>query len=157
MRLVLDRRYKCDKYTIGHLYLDKKGQMAYLCDTLEDKDMGLSSDMPLSRILSVKVYGETAIPTGTYKISKTISPKFKYRVWGKKYGGYVPEISSVKGFSGVRVHPANRASELLGCVALGKNTVKGQVTQSQKTYYEIMDKYIVPSWDKGEEVYLTIK
>lgn len=157
MRLVLDRRYKCDKYTIGHLYLDKRGQMVYLCDTLEDKDRGLRNDMPLSRILSVKVYGETAIPTGTYKISKTISPKFKYRVWGKRYGGYVPEISSVKGFGGVRIHPANRASELLGCVALGRNTVKGQVTQSQKTYYDIMDKYIIPAWDKSEDVYLTIK
>ena len=157
MRLVLDRIYKGDKYTIGHLYVEKNGQMTYLCDTLEDKDRGIKSKWPIMQILSVKVHGETAIPLGTYKIVKTISPKFKYRVWGKRYGGYVPEIQSVPGFSGVRIHPANKATEVDGCVAVGKNTVKGQVTNSQKTYYDLMDKYIVQAWNSGEDIYLTIK
>lgn len=160
MYLVLTRIYKCDQYTIGRLYLEKNGQMTYLCDTLEDRDRGLKLKWPLSQILAVKVPGETALPLGSYKIIKTISPKFKYRVWGKKYGGYVPEITPVSGysgFSGTRLHPANKASEIEGCVAVGKNTIKGQVTQSQKTYYDLMDKYIVPAWDKGEAIYLTIK
>ena len=155
--LLLDRFYKGCEYTIGHLYRNMNGQMVYICDMLEDKDRGLKQKWPLSQILANKVYGETAIPRGTYELVPTVSPKFKYRVWGKKYNGIVPEYKNVPGFSGVRMHPANKATELLGCTAPGKNTIKGQVTQSQATYYTLMDKYFMPTWDKGGKVWITIQ
>ena len=66
--------------------------------------------MPLSEITAKKVYGETAIPTGTYKITmNVISNKFKNRVWAKPYGGKVPRILDVPAFEGVLLHPGTTA------------------------------------------------
>ena len=45
-------------YTIGHLYVDGK----YVCDTIEDKDRGLTQEMPLAEILKQKIMAQTAIP-----------------------------------------------------------------------------------------------
>lgn len=156
-RLTLKRFFKGPEYTIGRLYYWKNGQMVYVCDTIEDCDRGLFNSWPLSKILANKKYGVTAIPYGTYELVRTVSPKFKYRVWGRRYGGVVPEFKGVQGFSGVRMHPANKATELLGCVAPGLNTVKGQVTQSQKSYYKIMDTYLIPAWERGDRVFISIE
>ena len=49
----------------------------YVCDTLEDKDRGLTSNMSVAQICGVKIKGETAIPTGRYLVDmKTVSPRF---------------------------------------------------------------------------------
>jgi hypothetical protein len=153
MELTLKRVYLAPDYTIGRLYANQ----ILVCDTIEDCDRGLKSSWSAQQILKVKVYGETAIPKGRYRIRLTVSPKFKYRVWGKKYGGIVPEVDGVKCYSGVRIHPANRATELLGCIAPGKNTKKGMVTSSQQWYYTLMDNYIIPANERGEDIYLTIQ
>lgn len=153
MKLTLHRVYKDPEYTIGRLYVDQ----LLLCDTIEDCDRGLKQSWDITQILKVKVYGRTAIPKGTYKIGFTVSPKFKYRAWAKKYGGIVPEIQNVKGYGGVRIHPANRASELLGCIAPGTNSVKGAVTQSQAAYYKLMDDWLMPAHLQGRKIYITIQ
>lgn len=153
MNLTIKRVYKCEDYTIGRLYCEQ----IYLCDTIEDCDRGLKQSWDIAHILRVKQPGQTAIGKGTYKIGFTVSPKFRYRVWGKKYGGIVPEIQNVKGYGGVRIHPANRATELLGCIAPGKNTKKGMVTSSQQWYYKLMDEYLMPAYQRGEEVTITIQ
>ena len=155
--LSLKRFYKGSEYTIGRFYHWNNGLMHYICDSIEDRDRGLVSTWPLQKILAGKKYGVTAIPTGTYELVPTVSPKFKNRTWAKRYNGIVPEIKDVPGFSGVRIHPANKADELLGCVGPGLNTVKGQVTQSQKHYFVLMDKYLMPAWGRGEKVYLKVE
>ena len=77
MNILIKRIAKKPSYTIGKMYIDGK----YFADTLEDTDRGLDQKMPLSEITAKKVYGETAIPTGTYKITmNVISNKFKNRV-----------------------------------------------------------------------------
>lgn len=153
MKLTLHRVDEDPEYTIGRLYVDQ----LLLCDTIEDCDRGLKQSWDITQILKVKVYGKTAIPKGTYKIGFTVSPKFRYRAWAKKYGGIVPEIQGVKGFDGVRIHPANRASELLGCIAPGTNSVKGAVTQSQAAYYKLMDSWLMPAHRQGRKIYITIQ
>ena len=65
IKLTLKRRYRGSQYTIGSLYINNQ----YFCDTLEDRDRGLSQQMSLDNIKLKKVYGSTAIPTGTYRIS----------------------------------------------------------------------------------------
>lgn len=73
MNILLKRIAKKSTYTIGKLYVDG----VYFCDTIEDKDRGLTQKTPLSEIKKVKVYQETAIPTGTYEITtNVISPKY---------------------------------------------------------------------------------
>jgi hypothetical protein len=64
--------------------------------------------MSEDEIKSKKIYGETAVPTGTYKIDmSTVSPKFKNRSWARPYEGKVPRLINVKGFDGVLIHPGN--------------------------------------------------
>ena len=120
------RLYKKEKYTIGKLYLNNQ----YICDTLEDTDRGLTNDMSVTEIKSKKVYGETAIPTGTYKLIVDYSPKYKKMM---------PHILDVKGFDGIRIHSGNTSKDSLGCILVGKNKEVGKVLDSRNTYNYLMD------------------
>lgn len=135
MKLVLKRIAKLDKYTIGKLYIDEE----YFCDTLEDPDRGLSSNMPLDEIKKIKVKGETAIPIGTYKINMNIiSPKFKNKSWAKPYNGKIPRLENVPGYEGILIHPGSYPEDTQGCILVGKNKIKGQVVESQNTFHSLM-------------------
>ena len=154
MNIIVERAWKKDTYTIGKLIIDGKR----ICETIEDKDRGLTDNMSVDEIKKKKVYGETAIPAGTYTISMTIiSPKFKSRAWAKKYGGIVPRILNVKGFDGVLLHPMNTAKDSYGCIGMGRNTAVGKVTNSTYWFYYIMDNYLIPAKNKKETIQLTIK
>lgn len=124
MKLILKRIAFKDTYTIGKLYIDGK----YFCDTLEDKDRGLDDSMTVEEILLNKKYGQTAIPTGTYKVQITYSPKYKRMM---------PLILNVKGYSGIRIHSGNTDKDTLGCLLVGKNTKVGMVTDSRNTYNKL--------------------
>ena len=139
MKMLLKRIAKKPTYTIGRLYIDGE----YFADTLEDRDRGLTQDMDLEDILRIKVYGETAIPTGTYRIDmNTISPKFKDRSWAKPYKGKIPRLLNVPGFDGVLLHPGNSANDSLGCVLVGNNTQVGKVLNSQAVFKRLMQKLL---------------
>lgn len=153
MNIVIDRKWKKDTYTIGNLYING----VLFSNTLEDKDRGLTSSMTLEEIGKKKIYGQTAIPIGTYEVKMTYSNRFHSRAWGKKYDGKVPELLNVKGFGGVRIHPGNKAADTLGCILVGKNSAVGMVTNSQTYYFKLLDDYIVPAVKKGEKITLTIK
>lgn len=153
MEITVDRKWKKDTYTIGVCYING----VRFSETLEDKDRGLDNSMSESVIKSKKIYGQTAIPTGTYEIKMTYSPKFANRAWAKKYSGKVVEITNVKAYSGVRIHPFNTAAESLGCIAVGRNLVKGKVLQSTIHYQKLVDDYISPALKRGEKVTITIK
>lgn len=151
MELILERKWKKSNYTIGNLYVDG----SFFSNTLEDRDRGLSDNMSINEIKSKKVYGETAIPTGTYTIDMTtISPKFKGRSWAKPTG-IVPRLLNVKGFEGVLIHPLNKASESLGCIGVGDNKVVGQIINSQDTYKRLF-KLLKDKQDKGEKITIKI-
>lgn len=124
--LKVKRLYKKEKYTIGKMYLNNQ----YVCDTLEDTDRGLTNDMSIEEIKAKKVYGETAIPTGTYKLIVD---------WSLKYQKNMPHILDVKGFDGVRIHSGNTAKDSLGCILVGKNKEVGKVLDSRNTYNYLMD------------------
>lgn len=153
MELLLNRRWKKDTYTIGELFINGKK----FSETCEDKDRGLKDSMSVTEIKSRKVYGKTAIPTGTYELKMTYSAKFATRSWARKYNGKVVEITNVKGYQGVRIHPFNTSAESLGCVAPGRNLEKGKVLQSTAYYTQLVDNYILPALNKGEKITLTIK
>lgn len=121
MRLTLKRIANRPTYCIGKLYINGK----YFADVLEDTDRGLDSTMTEEDIKKIKVKGETAIPTGIYKIILNYSPKFKK---------VMPLITNVKGYSGVRIHTGNSAKDTEGCLLVGKNTIVGRLTDSKNTY-----------------------
>lgn len=135
MKILVKRIAKLPTYTIGRMYIDNQ----YICDTIEDTDHNLTQTMPLSEIKKKKVYGETAIPTGTYKVvMNVISPKFKNRVWAKPYGGKLPRLLDVPGYDGVLIHVGNTVQDSLGCILVGENKVKGKVINSTITFNKVM-------------------
>ena len=153
MNITIKRIFKGDKYTIGKLYVNG----IYECNTLEDTDRGLTEDSPLSEIQSKKVYGETAIPTGTYKIDmNTVSPKFKDRSWAKFCGGKLPRLIDVPGYSGVLIHVGNKPADTLGCILVGDNKIKGQVINSTSTFQELYS-LMLKAKVAGEEITVTIE
>lgn len=154
MELKIKRKAFEKDYTIGKLYIDG---VAY-CDTLEDCDRGLTQDMPLEEIKAKKVYGKTAIPTGTYEVDmNTISPKFQARSWAKPYGGKLPRLLNVPGYEGILIHPFNSAAESLGCIGVGKNSIKGMITDSSRTFMSLMSKYLLPAKVRGEKITISIE
>lgn len=120
MEILLKRIAKKEAYTIGKLYIDGK----YFCDSLEDRDRGLAQSMPLSEIKRKKIKHQTAIPSGTYEIHWNYSPKYRRMM---------PQIMSVPGFEGVRIHSGNTQQDTSGCILLGKNSVVGKVLNSRVT------------------------
>ena len=64
MKLKLVRIVTWSNYTEGKLYIDG----AYFCDTLEDTDRGLDQSMSEFEINRRKIYGQTCIPSGEYKV-----------------------------------------------------------------------------------------
>ena len=117
MKLLLKRIARKDKYTIGRLYVDGN----YVCDTIEDKDRKLDQSMSEANIRNIKVYKQTAIPTGTYKVlmdtvSGTFSKKQKYKEF---CGGKVPRLHYVKGFSGILIHSGTDQNSSAGCIIVG--------------------------------------
>ena len=117
MKIRLERKYKKEKYTIGNLYVDG----VFFCNTLEDVDRGLDESTTALEIADKKVYGETAIPTGIYKVVLDVySPSFGKKDYYKHFcGGYLPRLLSVKGFNGILIHRGVDQSHTAGCLLVG--------------------------------------
>jgi len=155
MELLLERRARRATYTIGWLYVNG----VKFCETLEDTDRGLTSDMPLSEIRRKKVYGQTAIPTGTYEITlNVLSPRYSKKNSYREItaGGYMPRLVNVKGFDGVLVHGGNKTEDTYGCLLVGENKVKGGLINSFNTFKRL---YVAMTTavEDGENIYITIK
>ena len=152
MKLKLKREIKEANYTVGSLYINDK----YECKTVEYTDRGLSDNMPENEINSKKVYGQTAIPTGTYRIDmSTISLRLKDRSWAKPYGGKLPRLIGVKGFDGLLIHPVNKAEESLGCIGPNESVNKGIGSNSVKAFNKIM-LALLEAKAKGENITIEI-
>jgi hypothetical protein len=147
MELLLKRIARRDTYTIGKLYVNG----AYVCDTIEDRDRLFFGQG--------KIKGVTAIPRGRYEITQNIfSPRFGCKNFYKELcGGYLPRLLNVPLFDGVLIHCGNQSSDTEGCILVGRNTVVGKVTESQKTFTRLMKEYLLPTKARNEKVYITIE
>lgn len=97
-RVLLIRTIDHPQATLGVLFiLDALGKQLFQCATLElpwrDNQTGISR-----------------IPNGTYPMEYEHSPGFKRYLW---------ELKEVPGRSEVKIHTANYARQLRGCIALG--------------------------------------
>lgn len=142
MKLGVRRVALNDDYTIGHMSVNG----VYECDTLEDKVRDLNRDGDLDDAGEGKVFGKTAIPYGIYNVVITYSNRFNRDL---------PLIENVKGFDGIRIHPGNTAEDTHGCILVGKNTIKGKVTQSRETF-DILYTKIKNAIESGETVTIEI-
>ena len=121
MNLTLKRLNLTPNYTEGELYVNG----VYFCKTLEDTNRDLNKSGQFDNN-EKKVYGETCIPYGKYKVILSYSPKFKREL---------PEILEVPDFQGIRIHRGNKISDTLGCVLCGEKVKNGYLSNS--TPYEI--------------------
>jgi hypothetical protein len=108
-------------YTVGRLsYVGYDESMKVIennplfCNTMEDVVRVLRSS-------SDKIPGETAIPAGKYEIKMSYSSKFE-RI--------LPLLLNVPFFTGIRIHRGNTHEHTEGCILVGKNNVRGMVTNS---------------------------
>lgn len=125
MKLTLKRKFIGPDYTIGDLLIDG----TFFCNTVEDVVRQLPATCPNTPkgrncTCKEKVYAETAIPSGTYKVTIEYSPRFKRRL---------PYLHDVPHFIGILIHSGNTAKDSAGCIIVGFNTVKGKVTNSRAT------------------------
>lgn len=142
----LNRIAKKPAYTIGRLL---EGG-SYFCDTLEDpvrelKD--LNGDGDFNDPGEGKIYGQTAIPEGTYEIIMTFSARFKK---------VMPILLNVPGYSGIRIHSGTKPEHTEGCILLGKNKIVGGLVDSRlwtDMFYDTLKNYL----DAGYRVFITIK
>lgn len=142
MEIKVIRKYKKDTYCIGEMLVNGE----HFCETCEDRDRGLRSDMTLSQIKKIKVYAKTAIPYGRYEVKSYFWPKYR-----KVY----PWLQNVKGFTGILVHCGRTANDSAGCILVGENKIKGGLINGEK-YVRKLTEMIQECEKRGEKVYITI-
>lgn len=111
-----------EERTLGKLYINKE----FFCSTIEDKYRDLSKEK--------KVYGETCIPFGTYKVIINMSPK---------YGRLMPRLLDVPHFDGILIHYGNTEQDSAGCLIVGKRSGQ-KVINSRDTFNRLfarLEKY----------------
>jgi len=138
MNITVKRFYYGDKHTIGKLFVD--GQ--YLCYTLEDK----MREEPNKAVSDWKVYANTAIPTGLYRLMVTMSARFKKPL---------PILLSVDGFSGVRIHAGNTSADTEGCILVGMDWdgKSDFIANSRVALGLLMNKMA----DAGSEIFISVE
>ena len=153
MEIKVKRIARKEAYTIGKMYVNGE----YVCDTLEDKDRGLTSNMSVAQICGVKIKGETAIPTGRYLVDmKTVSPRFGGRAQYQFCRGRLPRLCNTPGYQGVLIHCGNTAMDTDGCILVGENKEKGKVLNSKATFNRLYLRLAIAD-KRGEQIWITIE
>lgn len=112
--------------TQGRLYING----TFFCDTLEDVCRDLNKDGDLDDKGETKIAGETAIPSGSYKMIVNVSERFKI---------LMPLLVKVKDFEGVRIHAGNTKDDTHGCILVGLTRIRDGVGQSRAAFAKLMD------------------
>lgn len=131
MKITVERK-EFESYTAGSLFIDN----VWFCYTLEDK------------VRDAKVYGETAIPYGTYDVIVTMSARFKKPL---------PLLLNVPNFTGVRIHSGNTKENTEGCILVGMdNGADGFLGDSRAAMRRLMSE-IESAIKSGEKVTIEMK
>ena len=132
MKLRLDRNWLIGDTTTGKLYVNGK----FHSFTLEDK------------VRNEKIYGETAIPYGSYEVDRTWSPRFQVKM---------PLIKNVPNFEGIRIHTGSSALSTSGCLLVGKSlTEDKQRLINSKIAFDDLDNKIKQAIERGEKITIDI-
>lgn len=142
MELVLKRLWSKPTYTIGQLYVNNE----FFCNTLENRIIDKNKNGVFDGD-EKKVYGESAIPYGRYKVIFNWSPKF---------GRNLPRLLNVPHFEGILIHPGNTVKDSDGCILVGHNTAIGSLSDSRYTS-DRLNKLIGDAQRKGGEIYISIE
>jgi hypothetical protein len=121
------RKWYTTKSTIGELFYKGK----FFCYTLED----------VVRPKGIKIYGETAIPEGDYKVTISYSNRFKKMMpllYNNPLNNSVEDGKGVK-FEGIRIHAGNTDKDSHGCPLVGMTKSTNFVGNSRHAYQKLMN------------------
>lgn len=105
------------------------------CYTLEDE------------IRAVKIYGETAIPEGTFQIVTKVSPHFNKTL---------PHLLDVPGFTDILIHSGNTVKDTKGCILVGGTQEDVWLGSSVNALRGVMIK-IYEALKSPYKIFITIK
>ena len=143
------RKEFSSRATMGEMYLNG----LKIADTLEDTYRKLPKTCPnTSRGLACKcpekVYGETCIPPGRYKLVYRYSSKF-----GKEY----PALENVPHFLGILIHAGSNVGHTEGCILVGDRVPGRERLQNQFNVSERVRKFVREAIKSGQEAWITIE
>ena len=135
MNLKLNRDIFTDASTVGLLEVDE----TFECFTLEDTDRKLEDG-------GHKIQNQTAIPRGKYKVTLTMSNRFKK---------VLPLLVDVPQFTGIRIHSGNKPEDTEGCILVGRKTGLNAVFESKLAFEQLFQKMQIAEVE-GEEIWLEV-
>ena len=137
MKIVVQRTVFTERSTIGQMFVDD----VFQCHTLEDRDRFIEDGHE-------KVYKETAMPRGLYKLTVNMSDRFKRPL---------PLIHNVPQFTGVRIHSGNHEGNTEGCILVGtyKESKPDWISNSRDAFKPLFEK-ICNALDDMEPVTLEV-
>lgn len=138
MLLEVRREPSANGCTLGSLYVNGE----FECFTLED----VVREVPELAVEKWKVDGETAIPSGTFRVIVTMSARFKK---------LLPLLVNVPGFQGVRIHSGNVAADTEGCILVGSQRGDAALLQSRLAFHALFPK-IQAAIARNEQVFVRI-
>lgn len=149
MKLEVLRISSQDDSTSGILFDVVNGKRKFLCYTLEDEQR------------DVKVWGETRIPAGKYKLSLRKEGGFHSRYqakYGDMHKGMI-HVNDVPGFEFILWHTGNTDENTAGCLLLGDSQTSNLVQKdgfvgSSVNAYKKVYPYVAAAIQQGD-VYVT--
>lgn len=139
MKLYLERDVRTPTFTLGKLHVNGIRQFY----TIEDKVRQING-VPVEEW---KVKGQTAIPTGVYRIVVNMSHRFKKML---------PQLLDVPGFEGIRIHPGNTKDDTEGCILVGTQRTSTGVANSRYAC-DVLQTEIERAIKRGEVVTIEIR
>lgn len=139
MELQIHRLWPVPGTTTGVLESDG----TQLCFCLEDEVREISG----LGVAEWKVSNQTAIPRGRYQIVMDMSTRF---------GRIMPHLLKVPGFTGIRIHGGNRASDTEGCVIVGEKRIDDQNIADCPPALDTVITLIEQAIANSEQVWITI-
>jgi hypothetical protein len=122
--LSIKRQTFTPKSTIGTLFIDG----LFFCYTIERPRADIGTPATL---LGPDGQNHPCIPAGVYQTKKVVYDHLNLLCF---------ELQNVPGRTSILIHPANFASQLLGCIAPGQTNGVDTVGQSDNAYVQLMGK-----------------
>ena len=134
--------------TSGLLFEVNNGKRTFLCYTLEDEQR------------DVKVWGETRIPAGTYKLGLRTEGGFHNRYlsrYGADFHKGMIWVLDVPGFEWILWHSGNTDENTAGCLLLGNTQTSNLVSKdgfigSSRDAYKLVYPRVLAAIESGLDV-----
>ena len=138
MEIVVKRDPSAQGATLGTMSVDG----SFECYTLEPEVREITGQ-PVS---AWKIQNVTAIPRGRYRVIVDMSEHF---------GRELPHITNVPGFTGVRIHPGNKAADTEACTLVGQSK-EGNLVYKSKAAFDVLFPKIEAAINGGQAVWYSV-